>query len=402
MFLSTPLLMIEDDAALVDLVASLRPLPAIAVDTEADSFHHYQEKLCLIQISDEDRDIIVDPLKVRDLSPLAELFQNPDQVKVFHGADYDVVSLKRDYGFVIHNLFDTMIASQFLGLPRIGLADLLDRFFGVEVDKRYQRHDWARRPLLQEHLDYARGDTHFLLALRDTLSHKLAEAGRLEHVREECALVEAREWSGRAGDPGADFLRIKGAHVLDEGGLRVLRALVRYRDEQARQLDRPAFKTIPDQLLLALAEQRPTEGAAMAEVLRPSGALARRHGDALLRTVAAGLADTEPLPDRNRPASKRASPQGGGANVDRLLGPLKTWRNHVVSSRKISPTVVASNTLLKEIARVAPEDLEALRAVPGIRRWQVQDFGEELVALVADNSRPVARPEGRRRRRRRR
>ena len=187
MFKLTPLIMVEDQQTLVEVARSLLDQPAISVDTEADSLHHYQEKVCLIQISDHTRDIIVDPLQVPDLSPLAEVFSNPAMVKIFHGADYDVVSLKRDHGFETRNIFDTMLACQFLGFPRIGLADLINRFFGIEIDKRYQRHDWAQRPLMPEHLDYARGDTHWLLALREILTYKLEKVGRLEHVLEECA-----------------------------------------------------------------------------------------------------------------------------------------------------------------------------------------------------------------------
>ena len=102
-----------------------------------------------------------------DTVTLAPIFANPDIVKVLHGADYDVVCLRRDFGFVFKNLFDTMISSQMVGLERVGLADLIDRFFGHKIDKQYQRHDWAKRPLLPEHVEYARGDTHFLLALRE-------------------------------------------------------------------------------------------------------------------------------------------------------------------------------------------------------------------------------------------
>ena len=125
-----------------------------------------------MQISDLEADYIVDPLKVEDLSPLKTLLEDPDIVIILHGGDYDVVSLKRDFDIHINNIFDTMIAGQFLGLPKIGLADLIGRYFGHALDKKYQRHDWARRPLEPEHLDYARGDTHWLLALREVMSRR--------------------------------------------------------------------------------------------------------------------------------------------------------------------------------------------------------------------------------------
>ena len=399
MFKTTPLVIVEDKDALRAVVDQLLHQPAIAVDTEADSLHHYQEKLCLIQISDPGMDVIVDTLKVEDLTPLREVFSNPDQVKVLHGADYDVVSLKRDFGFETRNIFDTMLASQFLGFERIGLADLIHRFFGLEIDKHFQRHDWAQRPLLDEHLDYARGDTHWLLALREVLSYKLEKVGRLEHVLEECRFVESREWSGRGSDPSSDFLRVKGASGFSEGSLRVLRALVNYRNDSARDLDRPAFKVIPDDRLLAHAADPPRTPEELHQVVRPGTPLHRRHAEGLLAAVARGLADEAPLPQRPRASSARQPVAEGGG--ERLLLPLKAWRNEVVQQQGFSPAVVANNNLLKEIARLAPTTVEALAQVPGVRSWQVRDFGKQIVALV-QSTLTEQRPARSKRRRRRR
>ena len=402
MFGTTPLIMVEDTATLEAVVEHLRSEPVIAVDTESDSFHHYQEKVCLIQISDRERDYIVDPLKIDDMSSLGAVLTNPDQVKCLHGADYDVVCLKRDYGMGIRNIFDTMIAAQFLGMERIGLADLIRRFFGHTIDKKYQRHDWASRPLEEEHLEYARGDTHFLLALREVMTLRLAAAGRVEHLAEECTFVEEREWGGRGSDPSVDFLRVKGSTGLDDTALRVLRALFLFRDSAARSQDRPTFKIIPDPVLSAVARHQPTDESGLHQLIRPGSPLVRRYGRGLIEAVKVGLADDEPLPDPPPVESRRQGRSSGGA-IDRLLGPLKTWRNHVVVSRGLSPVVVANNQLLKEIARMAPKDLDALAAVPGIRDWQLRDFGDELVEIVGsvgDHDAPKQRSSRRRRRRR--
>ena len=191
MFDLTPLVHVTDPEALADVANTLAEARVIGVDTESDSFYSYQERVCLIQLSDAHADYIIDPLAVEDLSALAPIMANPDIVKVLHGADYDIVCLRRDFSFAFVNVFDTLIASQLLGFERIGLADLIGRFFGHEIDKQYQRHDWSRRPLLPEHIEYARGDTHFLLALREIMERKLTHAGRSRHMEEECALVAA-------------------------------------------------------------------------------------------------------------------------------------------------------------------------------------------------------------------
>lgn len=401
MFGDTPLVMIEDDAALEELCQRLLTQPVIGVDTEADSFHHYKERLCLIQVSDPDQDYIIDPLKIDGLGPLAKVLEAPDVVKVLHGGDYDVVSLKRDYDIQIRNIFDTMIAAQFLAMKGIGLADLIKRFFGHIIDKKYQRHDWTRRPLLPEHLDYARGDTHFLLALREVLTLRLKRARRLAAHSEECALLEEREWK-RSEDESERFLRVKGSKTLDDTGLRVLRAVWRFRDEEAARKDRPAFKVVPGPVLLKIAHKRPTTEAQLDAVIRSGSSLRRRYGEGLLKAVAAGLADTEPLPAKKSSKREKSPPRGreDAPAMDRLLAPLKAWRNEVVSTRRLPPVAVASNGLLKEIARVAPQDVKTLATVPGIRRWQVRDYGAELLEVL--NSVDAPPPKAKKKRRRRR
>jgi ribonuclease D len=399
MFGDTPLVMIEDQEALEALCTGLLTQEIIGVDTEADSFHHYKEQLCLIQVSDPVQDYIIDPLVLDNLEPLRAVLEAPGVVKVLHGGDYDVVSLKRDYGIHIRNIFDTMIAAQFLALPRIGLADLIFRFFGYTVDKRFQRHDWTRRPLLSEHLDYARGDTHFLLALREVLSHRLRRSGHLAAHTEECELLEDRVWK-RKRDATREFYRVKGSKVLKPDGLRILRSLWHFRDEQARLLDRPAFKVVPDPVLVKLAQAAPADEDALHGVIRARSSMTRRYGSKLLAAVAEGREDQTPLPPKKDPNAQEESsprPRRSSPSMDRLLGPLKDWRNQLVSQRKVSPVVVASNQLLKEVARAAPTTKEELGEVPGIRRWQVRAYGSQLLAIVAG----IPSPKKKRRRRRR-
>ena len=400
MFGDTPLIMVEDEASLLEAAAILEDDPIIGIDTEADSFHHYQEKVCLVQISNPKVDIIVDPIKVPDLSPLASIFADPSKIKIFHGADYDVVSLKRDFGFEIRNIFDTMLAAQFLGMPRIGLADLIKRFFGHTVDKQYQRHDWASRPLLPEHLYYARGDTHFLPALMDVLDLRLQQADLVAAHAEECKLVEERVWTGRTDV--APWLRVKGSSHLDDRSQHVLKALWTYRDGAAREMDRPAFKVIPDPVLLNISEQLPTDEEALAALARRGSPLLRRHGDALLAAVKAGLADEEPLPQAP-PPDRGPARRRGGPSADQLLTPLKNWRNSAVNRLGLNPVVVVNNGLLKEISRLAPRTIEELAAIDGVRRWQVERFGAEIVQIVNGVDAPVsaAPSQGPKRRRRR-
>lgn len=385
MFGDTPLLRIDTPQQLDDMVKAIAGAPVIGVDTEADSMHHYQEKVCLIQISDLTTDYIIDPLMVGDLSALGPVFESPDVVKIFHDCYFDVVSLRRDYGFTFRNLFDTMLGAQFAGMERFGLADVIRTLFGHEIDKQYQRHDWAERPLLPEHLDYARGDTHFLAAIREYLIGRLVPLGRLHMLEEECEHLATKVWSGRTKDPAA-FLAIKGARALDDDGKRVLRALCEWREDEARRLDRPVFKTAPDEVLVQLAERRPGNAAEVTGMLRAGSSLARRWSDDFVDAVQRGLADERELPtaasaDR-KPRGERSPDDVGVRDQERILLALKEWRTRVTRERRLPQICVMANSQFQAIARRAPTDLETLASLGDMRRWQLAEWGEEILRVV--------------------
>jgi ribonuclease D len=352
-------------------------------------------------LSDLETDYIIDFLLVFDMLPIGEIMADPNTVKVLHGADYDIVSMRRDFGCDFVNVFDTMISAQFLGFDRVGLADLIRKFFGHTIDKKYQRHDWAKRPLLVEHLDYARGDTHWLPAIRELLMIHLKRSGKVDAVAEECEIVSKRVWQGRTHSE-ADFLRVKGSRTLSVEQQRVLRAVWGYRDSQAQAANRPAFKLIPDPFLMTLAKSMPVTEEEISKLARRGSSMLRRHGSSLLEAVGEGMSDERPIPAPPKPQRSRTVRVGPG--VDRYLLPLKDWRNARVKSIGVAPVVVVNNTLLKEVARLVPADMEALADVPGIRRWQLADFGEELLDVVqkVTDSRGGSEDEKPARRRRRR
>jgi ribonuclease D len=380
----TELWYVDDRAMLERTAEALSRSRVIGIDTEGDSFHHYREKVCLIQFSDLDRDYIIDPLALKmDLEPLAPLFANRKIVKILHGGDYDVVSLKRDFDFEIHNLFDTMIAAQMIGMPRIGLADLLRDAFDLDIEKKYQRHDWSRRPLRPEHLQYARGDTHWLLALRELLLLRLNRVGRLDRVIQECRLLEKREWEGRTFDDEG-YLRVKGCRVLDDTGLRILRRAWLFRDDHARSMDRPAFKVLPDHVLVEVAKRRPSTNAELDGVFPRKGAMKRKYGAGLLDAVVQGLEDDFEVPSAPTPKRKRAKTGGRlrGSLSEQAFAAMKDWRNAQAEEDGLPALGIAANGVLKSIVRSRPYDLEELRRVPDVRQWQVDAYGEAMLRVL--------------------
>ena len=131
-------------------IAGVREL---ALDTEGASFHRFVDRIYLLQLSTRGDTAVIDPLPIGKPALLGEILEDPQVEVVFHDADYDLRLLAQDYGWHVRHIFDTRIAAQLLGLKAFGLAALLERYFGVTLDKKHQRADWSMRPLTQGMLD---------------------------------------------------------------------------------------------------------------------------------------------------------------------------------------------------------------------------------------------------------
>lgn len=393
---------------LLECIADLEGTTVLAADIEGDSFFSYKEKTCLVQMTgDSGMDWVVDPLEVPDLEPLRPLMESPDVIKVFHGADYDVVSLKRDFGFKIAPIWDTMIAAQATGHERFGLNDLVQLYFGDTLEKKYQRHDWSRRPLLEEHLEYARLDSHYLPRLRELLMVRAAETEREAMLAEEFLLLESREWTGRPFDPDG-WVKIKGSNRLDDPNKRVLRAVYAARDKIAARKDRPPFKVWGNDAMLKIARSLPADKEQLVAALGPKSHVVRRYSETVLDAVAAGRKDTSRVPAKKAAPPMRANPLVPPYSRDDepLFAKLKAWRNRRAAEVKLTPAMIVNNSVLKHIAALKPTVIEDYQRIVDMRNWQVNAYGEELLLLVKswqeENPPVAAEPTGKKRRRRRR
>jgi len=367
---------IRTPEALAEAVRALEGCRAIGLDTESDSLYHHFEKVCLLQLASDRGDAwLVDTLEVRDLSALAPAMADPALVKVLHGADYDVTTLKRDFGFVFASLFDTMIAARLLGGAEIGLAAVARDELGVSLTKQNQKDDWSRRPLTPQQETYAISDVLHLVALRDRLAAKLEAAGRLSWMREECEAVAALEPSAKRKDPDA-YLAIKGARRLSPRGLAALRELHAWREGRAEQTDTPAFRILGNEALLRLAEARP--GADLRALAGLPPRLLERHG----RELRAALAAAAALPEGQLPVVPRSPRPVVPDAALRRIARLKAWRTTKAAELKVDVSVVLPQRLIDRLAEAAPADDAGLAAVEGLRRWRVESFGPELLRAL--------------------
>lgn len=277
--------LVADPAALEALVERLRAEPVVAFDTESNSFHVYRERICLLQVSTRSADYIVDPLAI-DVAPLGRVLCDGREV-VLHGADYDIRCLKREWGWTLPRLFDTMAAARRLGRPGLGLSALVESHFGVRLSKSSQRSDWARRPLTPEQVAYAALDTHFLLPLHDLLSSELDSRGSMVEARKEFDRIASVSPREKVFDPEG-WRRLQGARELDPAGREVLRALWLAREAQARRVDRPPFKVLGEPAMIELARRRPRTDAELEAVPGVTPSVLRRMGAAIQEAIAAG------------------------------------------------------------------------------------------------------------------
>jgi ribonuclease D len=274
--------LVADEAGLRLLTDAIRAAPVVALDTESNSFHAYRERICLLQVSTRAGDFVVDPFAV-DVAPLGEVLCDGRET-VMHGADYDVRCLKREWGWKLPRLFDTMAAARRLGRPALGLSALVEAQFGVRLSKAFQRSDWGRRPLTAEQVAYAGLDTHFLLPLHDLLVPELASKDLLEEARREFERIAAVEPRERVFDAEA-WRRIRGARELDTHGRALLRLLFILREERAKSLDRPPFKVLADGTMLEIARRRPRSEDELGRIPGMTPSVLRRLGREVLEAV---------------------------------------------------------------------------------------------------------------------
>ena len=355
------------------ITRELADVRSIALDTESNSFHHYPEQLCLIQIATRHKIYIIDTIALYDLDPLRDVLEDASIEKVIHGADYDIRSLDRHCGLHIHNLFDTSIAARFIGITQFGLAALTRDMLGITINKskRLQRTAWGRRPLSPEAIEYAATDVRHLIDLREILDQRLRILERTTWIAEECTRIEEIRYT--APNLETAYLSVKGAKDLDGRGLAVLQSLVLFREKEARRQHRPPFFVLPHTTLIFLATNPET---ALSEVPGLGQTGLKRFGKGLQRALQNGI--TAPPIHRPRPVKAiRPSKE----QVQRL-SLLKEWRTSLGSSFSLDPSLIWPLTSLERLAK-ASDTLSAELTSDDIRHWQRDIIGPSLQACLS-------------------
>lgn len=343
----------------------------LAVDTESNSLHAFREQVCLVQISSATTDYLIDPLVLKDLSALAPIFSNPKIEKIFHAAEYDLTCLRRDFGFSFSNLFDTMHAARVLGYPAVGLDTLLNQKFQIQTDKRHQKANWAKRPLTEDQIHYARLDTHYLFDLRDVLEKELFEKERLDFAQEDfhraCLFDEQKSKSN-----GASWERFANRKDLSHRELTIMASLCKMRDDEAQKLNRPVYKVIVDDTLIAMSKN-PPEHKVDLSALGMSERQIQLWGDEVLKAVRHGI--SAPLVER-----KRVQPPSDA--YLRRMEKLKAWRKNLGIELGVESDVILPKPYVSAIAEKTPKNLDELAFLMKESPARLEKYGLQILKVL--------------------
>jgi ribonuclease D len=293
-----------------ELAAQARAAGRVGIDTEFMGEGRYRALLCLVQVAVETPDgvrvEVLDPLTTEyDPAPLAAVLADPAIQVILHAGRQDVALLRREWQTDIHGIFDTQVAAGFAGLrAQLGYEALLHEMVGVRLRKSASFTRWDTRPLSDEQIGYAREDVLHLTELADALQSALTARGRLDWALEECRMLEE---ASDEREPNTIFNRLPRINSLEPAQRAVALELVRWREETARENDRPVPSVLADAPLVEVAKRRPSSLDRLAQIRGLNESTLRRRGRAILGVVERGRG-REPIPvDGDRPAPTDAN-----------------------------------------------------------------------------------------------
>ena len=332
--------MIDTKTELVDFLGQCthegKPV-VCAVDTEADSLHRYSESLCLVQFSDGQQHVLIDPLAIDDLSPLRDYLQ--DSICWMHGADYDMHMLKTNLGVIPATVFDTQIGARLLGVQKFGYGDLVSHYMDVPLEKTSQKADWAKRPLTPVMEKYALNDVIYLLPMAEIIVSQLKEKGRYDWFTESCEAARIKAMEKK--QEREDRWRIKGSGKLAPLGLTYLRALWLWRDAEAASWDRPPF-------MVAGNKQLMDWGAELIAGKKP--ALPRHYRSSRVRNFHEAVAKAKTVAEEDMPQRIRGQRRRKNPEFEARLDVLINKRNKIAEELDIDSSLIAPRAILEALA----------------------------------------------------
>ena len=348
----------------------------LAIDLEFIRENTYAPQLALIQVAVSDACAIVDPLTVGDLSPLLEVLTDTEILKVLHAAGQDVEVLHWHAGIIAEPIFDTQVAASLVGLgEQLSYGRLVDALLGVSLTKGESYSDWLRRPLLPSQTKYALDDVRYLLPMQDRLSERLSDMGRASWAADEC-----RKFSNPAlyeRDPQTLYRRIRNGKNLASQGLAVLRELAIWRDEEARQRNRPVGRVLSNEVLVDLARRTPQTQDDLQRLRGLPQREFERSAEALLAAVQRGLA----VPEADQPLAENREHRLTPAE-ELIVKFLDTSLKALSQREKLPPSFIGNRSDLETLVRRYRKDRLTTEGSPMLEGWRGELVGKDLLAIL--------------------
>lgn len=338
----------------------------LAVDTEFLRERTYHPQLCLVQVATPDETAAVDPILIRDLSPLRRLFEDRSITKVLHACGQDMEVIDHAMGCVPAPVFDTQLVAAFLGhRMQMGYGALVEAYTRVHLPKTEALTDWSRRPLDPEQLKYAEDDVRYLPGIYQSMMDDLVRRDRLEWVRPE--LQRLSEPSQYRRDPRVAFVHLRRASSLTRRQLAVAREVCAWREDMAARRDIPRKWVVSDEVIVEVCRHVP-QSAAQLRRIRGTEKVSQRDCEQMVQAAQRGLACP---PDRYPEVRHRVHPSLEAESVIDLMNALL----RLVSERSgVASQLIASRDDLY--------DLMCGRPSPLVQGWRYELAGRKLEGLL--------------------
>lgn len=369
--MTTEAIWVDTAAGMAEVAAACASATWIALDTESNSMHAYQERCCLVQLNAGGRMFVLDPIALGKavFAVIKAPLEDPAITVWLHGGEYDCAVLRRDFGIQLRGVFDSQQAASLLGWEKTGYGAVVEKLCGIQLAKEFAQYNWALRPIDPGALAYAIDDVRHLPAAAEQLRAQVAAADIAEEVAIACRAVEDAEWGG-GFDPGG-FYRVKGARDLPRPCLPVLAALWTWRDGVARELDSPPGRVVNNETLLSLV-RKPVVTFQQLKHAGLKAWLLSSHGESLLTCLRDANANPQPVP----PPVKHRDVEPIEEEREKRL---KDWRRGESERRKVPMQVVLPARALEFLKRYGSADLAA---VPQLGPKRISLYGEQLTELA--------------------
>lgn len=363
---------VDTHDALLALVARIRQVPVLALDTEFIGEHSYYPRLALIQLADAETIWLIDPVALPDLRPLGEALSNPDMTVVLHDGETDLGIMTRACGASLPNLFDSQIAAAFVGLPEhVGLHLLVKHVTGRTLAKGQQVTNWLHRPLSAKQLAYAADDVRYLVRVYHWLMERLKQSGRLAWVEEEVARARTR-WT-RPVDLEERFSRLFAGGRMTRRKHDAIMGLLAWREQTAIARDIPRRHVLPDEAVSSLAETLPQSLAELRGQRMVSDRALKRYGDELV-ALCTELA-THPETRLPSPSAERTR---NGCRAKSRIPIVKMALEVLAEEADIAPGLIARTDDIKLLCQQAAQDASPPTQLPCMNGWRYDLVGEKL------------------------